>query len=241
MEVAIVTSASQHNPDWHSINWNKAHRNVRSLQSRIVKAVKEKKWRKVRALQNILTRSMSAKQLAVRRVTENHGKKTSGVDKISWSTPQSKSKAINQLRKKGYKAQPLRRVYIPKSNGEMRPLGIPTMADRAMQALYLLALEPIAETLADKNSYGFRPQRSTADARQQCFNALRLKICPKWIMEGDIKGCYDNIKHQWMLKHIPMDKSILNRWLKSGYIDKNTFYKTEQGTPQGGVATPLTQ
>jgi RNA-directed DNA polymerase len=203
-----------------------------------VKAVKQGKWRKVRALQNILTRSRAAKQLAVRRVTENHGKKTAGVDKIIWSTPSTKSKAITQLSRRNYKAQPLRRVYIPKSNGKMRPLGIPTMADRAMQALHLLALEPVAETLADKNSYGFRPQRSTADAREQCYIALRLKRCPQWIMEGDIKGCFDNINHEWMLKHIPMDKGMLNKWLKSGYIDKNTFYQTAQGTPQGGIASP---
>ena len=238
MEVTKVTSASQQNPNWHSINWNKANRTVRNLQLRIVKAVKEKKWRKVRALQNILTRSTSAKQLAVRRVTENHGKKTPGVDKILWSTPEAKSKAITQLKRRTYKAQPLRRVYIPKSNGKMRPLGIPTMKDRAIQALHLLALEPVAETLADKNSYGFRPERSTADARGQCYIALRLKRCPKWIMEGDIKGCFDNISHQWMLQNIPMDKGILNKWLRSGYIDRNTFHQTEEGTPQGGIISP---
>lgn len=234
----MVTSASQQKPSWHNINWNKANRIVRNLQSRIVKAIKEKKWRKVRALQNILTRSTSAKQLAVRRVTENHGKKTPGVDKVIWSTPKAKSEAINQLKRKSYKAKPLRRVYIPKSNGNLRPLGIPTMADRAMQALHLLALELVAETLADKNSYGFRPERSTADARSQCYLALRLKICPKWVMEGDIKGCFDNISQKWMLENIPMDKGILKKWLISGYIDQNTFYQTEQGTPQGGVASP---
>lgn len=234
----MVTSASQHNPNWHNINWKKANRIVRNLQSRIVKAIKEKKWRKVRALQNILTRSTSAKQLAVRRVTENHGKKTPGVDDVIWSTPESKSKAITQLKRKNYKAQPLRRVYIPKPNGKLRPLGIPTMADRAMQALHLLALEPVEETLADKNSYGFRPQRSTADAREQVYNVLRSKNSSKWILEADIKGCFDNISHKWMLENIPMDKGILKKWLKSGYIDKNTFYQIEQGTPQGGIASP---
>ncbi len=155
--------------DWHSIDWKKAHVNVRRLQARIVQAMKAGKWGKVKALQHLLTRSFSAKALAVKRVTENQGKNTPGVDKVIWQTPTTKEMAIQELRQRGYTALPLRRLYIPKANGKKRPLGIPTMKDRAMQALYLQSVDPIAETQADPNSYGFRKERSCADAIEQCI------------------------------------------------------------------------
>lgn len=141
---------------WATIDWEKANRKVKLLQRRIVKAWQEGKHRKAKSLQWILTHSYSAKVLAVRRVTENSGKRTPGVDGKTWSTPESKWNASKTLSRKGYKASPLRRVHIPKSNGKKRPLGIPTMKDRAMQALYLMALDPISETTADKYSFGFR-------------------------------------------------------------------------------------
>lgn len=239
MNVALATcAASGFEADWHCINWGKCHQQVRRLQARIVKATQAGRWGKVKSLQWLLTHSFSGKAIAVKRVTENQGKKTSGVDGATWSTPKAKSQAILSLKRRGYQPLPLRRVYIPKSNGKERPLGIPTMKDRAMQALYKLALEPVAETLADPNSYGFRPERSTADAREQCFTLLSRKFSPRWILEGDIKGCFDNISHQWMQENIPMDKSILQRWLKAGYIYQNQLYPTEAGTPQGGIVSP---
>jgi len=122
----------------------------------------------------------------------------------------------------------------------MRPLGIPTMKDRAMQALYLLALEPIAETKADPNSYGFRSKRATADAIDQCFTVLSRKASPQWILEGDIKACFDKISHEWLLANIPMEKTILQKWLKAGFMEKDVLYPTEEGTPQGGPITPPT-
>lgn len=224
--------------NWLVIDWQAAHRVVRRLQARIVKATQEKRWGKVRALQHLLTHSFSGKLHAVKQVTENSGKRTPGVDRVVWNTPAKKQAAVHDLKQRGYLPLPLRRLYIPKSNGKMRPLGIPTMKDRAMQALYLLALDPVAESTADPNSYGFRKDRSTADAIAQCFITLGKRQSPQWILEGDIKACFDQISHDWMLAHVPMDKAILRKWLKAGFIDKNTLHPTEAGTPQGGIASP---
>jgi RNA-directed DNA polymerase len=173
-------------------------------------------------------------------VTENRGKRTPGVDGEVWNTPQKKAQGITRLRQRGYRAQPLRRTYIPKKDGKRkRPLGIPTKLDRAMQALYKLALDPIAETTGDPNSYGFRRERSPADAIAQCFLCFRQRTSPTAVYEGDIRGCFDNISHEWLLRNIPMEKRILRQWLKAGYIDRNVFYNTEAGTPQGGIASPV--
>ncbi|EEX3419083.1 group II intron reverse transcriptase/maturase [Escherichia coli] len=234
----LSPASSGHLSNWHNINWAKVTKVVRGLQVRIAKATQDSDWRRVRNLQRKLTHSSCAKALAVRRVTENQGKRTAGVDRELWKTPESKWKAIGQLTDKGYKPKPLRRVYIPKPDGKKRPLGIPTMKDRAMQALHLLALQPVAETTGDTGSYGFRINRSTADAITQCHMTLNKAGSPKWIMDADIKGCFDHISHEWLLKHIPMNKRILNRWLKAGVVDMGELKKTEEGTPQGGIISP---
>lgn len=225
--------------DWYAIDWQKACHHVKRLQARIVKATQENRWGKVEALQRLLTHSYSAKVLAVRRVTENRGRRTSGVDHQIWETPTRKVAAIQKLRQRGYKAAPLRRIYIPKSNGKLRPLSIPTMRDRAMQALYLMALQPIAETTADPNSYGFRKERSTADAIEGCFKVLSRRYDAAWVMEADIKACFDTISHQWLMENIPIEKSILKQWLKAGFMEKGSFSLTHEGTPQGGIASPV--
>ncbi len=223
---------------WEQIDWTQCERQVRRLQARIVKATQAGRWNKVKALQRLLTCSFSGKALAVKRVTDNQGRRTSGVDGKIWNSPASKHKAIGTLQRRGYQPQPLRRVHIPKANGKLRPLGIPTMKDRAMQALHLLALAPVAETTADKNSYGFRPGRSTADAIGQSFLMLSRKDSATWVLEGDIRGCFDNISHEWMLRHIPADKEVLHKWLKAGFMEKRILFPTEAGTPQGGIISP---
>jgi RNA-directed DNA polymerase len=231
-------AASSTTADWHVINWHQVNQNTRRLQVRIVQAMQAGRWGKVKALQRLLTHSFSGKALAVRRVTENQGKRTAGVDGVLWSTPTQKMMAVHALRQRRYRPRPLKRVYIPKSNGKRRPLGIPTIFDRAMQALYLLALEPIAETSGDRNSYGFRLHRSTADAIQQCYIILAKRRSPQWILEGDIKACFDKLSHSWLEAHIPMDKAILQKWLKAGYVEKSILYPTIEGTPQGGIISP---
>jgi RNA-directed DNA polymerase len=237
----VACATSHEEIGWHAIDWHKANQNVRRLQARIVKATREGRWGKVKALQRLLTRSFSGKALAVRRVTENRGKNTPGVDGEIWNTPTEKAKAALSLHPRGYRSFALRRIYIPKSSDpkKLRPLGIPAMKDRAMQALYLLALDPIAETTADPNSYGFRKDRSTADAIEQCFKLFCQEDRSEWILEGDIKSCYDRISHEWLLTHIPMEKSILKKWLKAGFIEKHIHYPTEEGTPQGGIISPV--
>lgn len=224
---------------WKWIDWSAAKEAVRRLQVRIAKAAREERWRAMRALQRLLTRSWAAKLLAVKRVTSNRGRKTAGVDAVLWTTPQQKWEATAQLRRRGYKPQPLRRVYIPKRNGKMRPLSIPTMHDRAMQALYKLALEPVAETRADPNSYGFRKYRGAADAIQQCYMALAKRRSARWVLEGDIRACFDGISHDWLLANIPMDRQMLGKWLKAGYVEGKDLYPTQAGTPQGGIISPV--
>jgi len=237
----LAGAAPDATPDWHSINWKKVWRNVRRLQTRIVKATQEGRWNKVQALVYLLTHSFSGRAAAILRVTDNSGAKTPGVDGATWTTAEDKSTAFTTLRRHGYQPQPLRRVYIPKSNGKQRPLGIPTMQDRAMQALYLLGLDPIAETRADNHSFGFRSERCCADALEYSFLILgrRTMNCPSWVLEGDIKACFDGISHAWLLQHIPMDKELLRQWLKAGYLEKHILFATTEGTPQGGIISPV--
>jgi RNA-directed DNA polymerase len=238
--VKADSAASRAVQDWDRINWPIVHRRARRLQTRIAKATRDQNWRRVKALQRFLVNSFSAKALAVKRVTENDGKRTPGVDGEIWSTPEAKWRAIQRLDNRHLRPQPLRRVYIPKrgNSTKMRPLGIPAMIIRAQQALYLQGLEPVAETLADPHSYGFRRCRGTQDAIQRVFTVLAQKDCAPWILEGDIKGCFDNFQHAWLERHIPMDKKVLSGWLKAGYVESGKLFPTEAGTPQGGIASP---
>ena len=228
----------QTNIRWSEIDCNKAERKVNKLQSKIAKVVERGRWNLSKKLQHLLTNSLFALYIAVKKVSGNKGKNTPGVDGKLLKTVKEKEEVINELRNKRYKSSPLRRIYIPKKNGKKRPLGIPTMKDRVMQALYHMALDPIAEVIADKISFGFRKERSCADAMAYLYNTLARKTSATKILECDIKGCFDNISHEWNIANTPMNKKILKEFLKSGYIFGGEIYRTETGTPQGGIISP---
>ena len=225
---------------WKDIDFQRAEADVRHLQRRISKAYIEGRTSLAKRLSYLLVNSWSAKVLAVRRVSEqNQGKHTPGVDGKLWLTDKQKMDAVNSMNRGRYRAKPLRRIYIPKKNGKLRPLSIPTMHDRAMQALYALALDPIQEATADPNSYGFRIGRSCQDAMGEIQLMMASSKRPEWVLEGDIKGCFDNISHNWMMENVPMDKAMLKQFIKSGFVFKDRLFPTERGSPQGGVISPI--
>lgn len=222
---------------WKSINWREVETYVNRLQVRIAKATKDKNWNTVKRLQYLLTHSYYAKALAVRNITTNKWKNTSGVDKELWSTPASKMCGVLSLTDKNYKAKPLRRVYMEKT--VKHSISIPCMYDRAMQALYALALDPVAEVTADTKSFGFRKGRSCHDACEYIFAALSRKASVQWVLEGEINRCFDQISHEWLTQNIPMDKSVLKQFLKAGYVFENELFPTIDAITQGGVISTI--
>ena len=225
---------------WDKLNLAFIESQVNRLQTRIAKATLNNDFNTVKRLQYLLAHSYHTKVYAVRKVTTNKGKNTAGIDNELWLTSTAKMKGALSLNSKGYRAKPLRRVYIAKKGkNKKRPLGIPTMYDRCMQTLYALALEPVAETTADTVSFGFRKYRSAKDACEQIFNVLSRKCAPVWVLEGDIKGCFDNINHEWLLNNVPMDKQIMKQFMKSGFVYQDKLFPTDFGTPQGGAISSI--
>lgn len=226
---------------WPEIDWAATEDAVKRLQGRIFRAAAAGKARQVKNLQKLLVRSTSAKRLAVRRVTQqNAGRDTPGIDGVVCRTPESRMRlADHGLGLRDYRPQPVRRVYIPKPDGRQRPLGIPTVRDRAMQMLVKLALEPEWETRFEANSYGFRPGRCTMDAIVALHATLAPAGASGWLLDADIAGCFDAIGHDPLLARLPVFTTTIRRWLKAGAVDLGRWSATTAGTPQGGPLSPL--
>ncbi len=229
--------------DWQSINWRKANRQVRNLRYRIFRASQAGDWKTVSRLQKLMLRSYSNRLLSVRRVTQvNHGKRTAGVDKVLVKTPKTRGELVDDLGAyHPWKALPAKRIFIPKANGKLRPLGIPVIRDRALQAMVKNALEPSWEAQFELSSYGFRPGRGCHDALGKIYGLAQPNKRKKWVVDADITGAFDNIDHNYLLNAIGdvPGRALIRQWLKAGYVDRNVFHPTEAGTPQGGVISPL--
>jgi RNA-directed DNA polymerase len=238
-----IANVTERTTEWQKVNWRKANSVVRNLRLRIFRATKQGNLKKVRSLQKLLMRNYSNTLVSVRRVTQtNKGKRSAGVDKLVVKTPKSRGLLVDILTKFiPWKPYPTKRVYIPKSNGAKRPLGIPSIIDRCLQAIVKNALEPFWEAKFEGISYGFRPGRSQHDA----IGKIYLIACPhrakKWVVDADIKGCFDNINHEHLMKAIGNfpSRKLIHQWLKAGHMEDGAFYDSEAGTPQGGIISPL--
>lgn len=236
-------NVTERTTEWQKVNWRKANSVVRNLRQRIFRATRQGNLKKVRSLQKLLMRNYSNTLLSVRRVTQtNQGKRSAGVDKLVVKTPESRGLLVDILMKFiPWKPYPTKRVYIPKSNGAKRPLGIPSIIDRCLQAIVKNALEPFWEAKFEGISYGFRPGRSCHDAIGKIFMIAVPHKRKKWVVDADIKGCFDNINHEHLMKTIGNfpSRKLIYQWLKAGHMEDGAFFDSDAGTPQGGIISPL--
>ena len=228
---------------WNDINWCRNRKLVRNLRQRIYRASRQGDHKKLRSLQRLMLKSRANRELSIRQVTQvNKGRLTAGVDKLVVKTPQGRTRLVEEVSQyQPWKAKPARRVYIPKANGKQRPLGIPTVLDRCMQAIVKNALEPEWEALFEPGSYGFRPGRGCHDAIERIYALSIPKTRKKWVVDADIKGAFDNIRHATILEALAgfPARNLVRQWLKAGVVDRGVFAETTAGTPQGGVVSPL--
>jgi RNA-directed DNA polymerase len=225
---------------WNAIDWAHVREAVFRQQCRIARAALEKKVDEIPQLQHVLVNTDEAKALAVWEIMHRKSRNTPGVDGIVWETPAQWMSAALHLNNGDYESIPLRRFFIPKTSGKLRPIGISAMQDRAMQMLYNFALQPVAETWGDPHSFGYRMFRSAKDACTAIRDFLAEgKGGEIWVLDADITGCFDNIRHDWLLKHIPVPREVLRQVLKSGYMYEGRFYPTCRGVPQGGIISPV--
>jgi RNA-directed DNA polymerase len=246
MQTAIIDNVAngpERPTEWQHVDWHAANRVVRNLRQRIFAATQAGEWKTVHSLQKLLLRSYSNRLVSVRRVTQvNQGKHTPGVDKVVIKTPEARGRLVDLLRHyQPWRAQPVRRVYIPKANGKLRPLGIPVVIDRCIQAMVKNALEPSWEARFEGSSYGFRPGRGCHDAIVKIYGLSRPNKRKKWVVDADIKGAFDHISHEFLLTTLgPVPgRGLIRQWLKAGYMEEGRYYDTPEGTPQGGVVSPL--
>lgn len=237
-----VSTTSDINNSWSNIDFETADKNIKKLQKRITVAYQNGDYKLMAYLQHQLIHSFYAKALAVKSVMSQKGYKTAGIDGVVWDKSKESSdryNAIFTLNHRGYNPMPLKRIYIPKSSGKKRPIGIPTIKDRAMQTLYKYALEPIAEISADDSSFAYRKNRCAKDAITRILSIIEAYPSYAYALKVDIRSCFDNISHEWLLDNIPFDKTILTKFLKCGYIDNGVYYQTNRGIPQGGCLSSI--
>lgn len=243
MNEKVTVNSSQTACEWNQIDWKHCYAFVRKLRQAIFRAAKEHELKKVRTLQRIMLRSYENRCIAVRQVTQvNAGKYTAGIDKVVVKTPQARGRMVDELGQyELHKPLPARRVYIPKANGKLRPLGIPIIFDRCVQAIIKNALEPFWEARFEDSSYGFRPGRSSHDAIERIFNLAKGNSTRRWVLDADLKGAFDHIDHDKLLTLIGNfpAREMVRQWLKAGYLDEGVFQDTAMGTPQGGIISPL--
>lgn len=238
-----IANVTERTTIWKNVNWRKSNSVVRNLRQRIFRATKQGNLKKVRSLQKLLMRNYSNTLLLVRRVSQtNKGKRSAGVDKLVVKTPKARGLLVDILKKFiPWKPYPTKRVYIPKSNGAKRPLGIPSIIDRCLQAIVKNALEPFWEAKFEGSSYGFRPARGCHDAIGKIYLIARPNKTKKWVVDADIKGCFDNINHETIMKVIANfpSRKLIYQWLKAGHMKDGAYHDSETGTPHGEIIRPL--